>query len=49
MSVREGVITRQTKETEIAIRLDLDGGGNTVVSSGIGFLDHLLESASLQV
>lgn len=44
MTVREGVITRRTKETEITIRLNLDGRGNAAVSSGIGFLDHLLDA-----
>jgi len=44
MTSREGVVTRQTKETEITVKLRLDGTGRTTVSSGIGFLDHLLEA-----
>lgn len=44
MTVREGVVTRRTKETEITIRLNLDGSGNAAVSSGVGFLDHLLDA-----
>jgi imidazoleglycerol-phosphate dehydratase len=42
MTKREGVIDRRTNETEISVRLNLDGRGVSVVSSGIGFLDHLL-------
>ena len=35
-------ITRQTTETQIEIKLDLDGVGNHEISTGIGFLDHML-------
>ena len=35
-------ITRTTSETDIALRLDLDGAGNTNATTGIGFLDHML-------
>ncbi|NNU17279.1 imidazoleglycerol-phosphate dehydratase HisB [Parvularcula sp. ZS-1/3] len=34
---------RKTKETDITVRLDLDGSGKADVSTGIGFLDHMLE------
>jgi imidazoleglycerol-phosphate dehydratase len=40
--VRASEISRQTNETQIAIRLDLDGTGRHEVSTGIGFLDHML-------
>lgn len=33
---------RKTKETDIALRLNLDGTGASVVNTGVGFLDHLL-------
>ena len=33
---------RETKETKIEIDLNLDGGGNTEIQTGIGFLDHML-------
>jgi len=41
--VRRAVIDRRTAETEIAIRLGLDGRGRYKVRSGIRFLDHMLE------
>jgi imidazoleglycerol-phosphate dehydratase len=44
MSPREGRVTRNTNETEITARLHLDGEGRATVSTGIGMLDHLLES-----
>src|SRR5437764_6488739 len=36
-------IVRQTRETDIRLTLDLDGQGRAEVSTGIGFLDHMLE------
>jgi len=44
MTPREAVIERRTKETEISVRLNLDGTGATKVATGIGFLDHLLDA-----
>lgn len=44
--MREGRITRTTKETDIEVWLDLDGTGNYDVETGIGFLDHMLEQLS---
>jgi len=41
--VRRGVVNRQTTETTIAIRLELDGRGRYDVSTGIRFFDHMLE------
>lgn len=41
---RVATIARKTKETEIRIRLDLDGTGQYSVSTGIPFFDHMLES-----
>lgn len=40
---REAKVERKTKETDISIALKLDGGGKYEISSGIGFLDHMLE------
>lgn len=44
--MREGRVTRTTKETDIEVWLDLDGTGNYDVETGIGFLDHMLEQLS---
>jgi imidazoleglycerol-phosphate dehydratase len=44
--VRRGLIERKTKETTIRLRIDLDGKGRYAVSSGIRFLDHMLELVS---
>lgn len=41
--MRRGVIDRQTTETQIALSIDLDGRGKYDVSTGIRFLDHMLE------
>jgi imidazoleglycerol-phosphate dehydratase len=41
--VRRATITRKTRETEIALRLALDGKGRYDVATGIRFLDHMLE------
>ena len=43
MESRIAVCTRKTKETDIRISLNLDGGGNTKIQTGIGFFDHMLE------
>lgn len=41
---RVATIARKTKETEIRVRLDLDGSGQYRVQTGIAFFDHMLES-----
>ncbi|HXY89063.1 MAG TPA: imidazoleglycerol-phosphate dehydratase HisB [Xanthobacteraceae bacterium] len=41
--MREGKIKRSTKETEVAVTVNLDGSGRADVATGIGFLDHMLE------
>lgn len=43
---RTGTIIRNTSETRIAITVDLDGTGSYQVSTGIGFLDHMVEQFS---
>lgn len=40
--MRSAEISRQTNETQIEIRLDLDGSGLHQIDTGIGFLDHML-------
>jgi imidazoleglycerol-phosphate dehydratase len=37
-------VARRTRETDIAVTLDLDGSGRAEVATGIGFYDHLLAS-----
>jgi imidazoleglycerol-phosphate dehydratase len=46
MSMRKANVSRVTKETSIAVAVDLDGTGEYEVSTGIGFLDHMLEQLS---
>ena len=41
--MRRALIERQTRETQITVRLDLDGQGRYDVQTGIRFLDHMLE------
>ncbi|MFN8258527.1 MAG: bifunctional histidinol-phosphatase/imidazoleglycerol-phosphate dehydratase HisB [Bacteroidales bacterium] len=43
---RTSVINRKTKETDINIELELDGTGNSDISTGIEFFDHMLEQIS---
>ncbi len=43
---RTAVIERKTNETAISVRIDLDGTGAFDISTGIGFLDHMLEQLS---
>ena len=40
--MRTAEISRLTNETQIQIKLDLDGTGNHQISTGVGFLDHML-------
>lgn len=40
---RKAEITRNTKETQIELKLNIDGSGKYNIDSGIGFLDHMLE------
>jgi len=39
---RQSAVSRDTKETQIEIRLDLDGTGIADINTGIGFFDHML-------
>ena len=44
--MRSASINRNTKETEIAVEVNLDGSGQYDISTGIGFLDHMIEQFS---
>ena len=46
MSKRTAKIQRDTKETQISCEVNIDGIGESEIETGIGFLDHMLDSFS---
>jgi len=42
--MRESKISRKTNETEIELKINLDGSGNSDINTGIAFFDHMLNS-----
>ena len=46
LNMRKASIERNTKETSIAVEVNLDGEGSYNIETGIGFLDHMLEQLS---
>ena len=40
--MREAEVCRKTGETDIQVRLVLEGGGKSTIDTGVGFLDHML-------
>ena len=41
--MRRSEVNRKTGETDVSVRLELDGTGKSEISTGVGFLDHMLE------
>jgi imidazoleglycerol-phosphate dehydratase len=41
--MRQAEISRKTLETEITVRLNLDGSGQAKLATGVPFLDHMLD------
>lgn len=46
MSIRQAVVSRDTSETQIKIKLNLDGTGKNNFATGIPFLEHMLDQIS---
>ncbi len=47
MNERRATIQRRTAETDVRVTLDLDGTGQAAVTTGVGFLDHMLTALAV--
>jgi len=46
MTDRTGTVSRDTLETEITVKINLDGNGNASLNTGVPFLDHMLDQVA---
>lgn len=46
MASRSAEISRKTRETEIAVSVDIEGAGRSEMATGVGFFDHMLDQLS---
>jgi imidazoleglycerol-phosphate dehydratase len=44
--MRQAQVNRNTLETQIEVRLDLDGTGKSALATGVGFFDHMLDQVA---
>ncbi|RCW20415.1 imidazoleglycerol-phosphate dehydratase [Ciceribacter lividus] len=45
-SDRTGAVSRETNETSVAVSVNIDGNGQSRISTGVGFFDHMLDQLS---
>ena len=46
LSIRSAEVARRTAETDIRVRVVVDGSGRSTIATGIGFLDHMLDQVA---
>ena len=46
---RVSIVTRNTNETKINVKVELDGKGNNSISTGLPFFDHMLELSLIHI